>query len=65
MLIQITSLEEEEVPSFLARMTLREVELDSRKMDCKAGVGDRGGVFRSRPSGAQFLGVGDHSLPWD
>lgn len=38
--IQIISLEEVEVPSFLARMNLREVELDSRKINYNAGVGD-------------------------
>lgn len=34
-------LEEEETPPFLARLTLSEMELDSRKTDCKAGIGDR------------------------
>lgn len=34
-------LEEVQTPSFLARLNLREMELDSRKRDCKAGIGDR------------------------
>ena len=64
--LQVISLEEEEVPSFLARMVLRDVELDSRKMDFKEGDGDGGRESRScRPSGAQLLGVDDHPLPWD
>lgn len=64
--IQVISLEEVWVPSFLARMVLRDLELDSRKMDYKAEGGDCGRGSRScHSSGAQFLWVDDHPLPWD
>lgn len=59
--IQAISLEKVEVPSFLARINLREVERDSGKTDCKAVVWDR-----SCFSGVLMLGLdGTTPLPRD
>lgn len=58
---QAILLEKVEVPSFLARIDLREVEQDSGKTDCKAVPQDR-----SCSSGVQLLGLdGTTPLPWD